>query len=138
MKTIKQISVFLENRQGTLSSILNVLKNEKIEIQAAAVSDTSDYGILRLITSEQRKAADILNKNGILANVNEVLAIKIGSDTADFALAVDSLTNGGVQINYLYTFHVENMLVLIIRPDNLEKAVAVAEKNGLELVKGWE
>ncbi len=138
MKTIKQISVFLENRQGTLGSILNVLKNERIEIQAAAVSDTSDYGVLRLITSEQRKAADILSRNGILATINEVLAVKIGSDTADLSNAVDSLTNGGVQINYLYTFHVENRLVLIIRPDNLNNAVEVAEKSGLELIKGWE
>ena len=123
MKTIKQLSVFLENQKGRLGDILSVLSEEKIQIQAASVADTSDYGILRLITSDQYKAMELLKSKGILANMNEVLAIKISAITSDFADAVKILTEGQVGINYLYTFYQQDKLVLIVRPDDLNLAI---------------
>lgn len=138
MKTIKQLSIFLENKQGSLSTILSALGQQNIEIQAASVADTNDYGILRLITSDQTKAAQLLGGLGILVNVNEVLAISIQDDTAAFASAIDVLTGHGVIINYLYTFLKDNKLVLIIRPTDLELAEKVALGQGLELIQGWE
>ncbi|HPB03604.1 MAG TPA: acetolactate synthase [Bacteroidaceae bacterium] len=138
MKTIKQISIFLENQRGKLSDILTALKYENIEIQAASVADTIDYGILRLITSNQMKASELLSAKGHLVIINEVLAIEVESDTAAFANAIDVLTSGGCTINYLYTFHKAGKLVLIIRPSNLEKAEKVALSNGLNLIRGWE
>lgn len=137
MKTIKQISIFLENQRGKLSDILTALKDENIEIQAASVADTIDYGILRLITSNQVKASELLSAKGHLVIINEVLAIEVESDTAAFANAIDVLTSG-CTINYLYTFHKAGKLVLIIRPSNLEKAEKVALSNGLNLIRGWE
>jgi hypothetical protein len=138
MKTIKQLSVFLENQKGRLGDILSVLSEEKIQIQAASVADTSDYGILRLITSDQYKAMELLKSKGILANMNEVLAIKISAITSDFADAVKILTEGQVGINYLYTFYQQDKLVLIVRPDDLNLAIKVVESHGLELIQGWE
>ena len=138
MKTIKQISIFLENQRGKLSDILTALKDQNIEIQAASVADTTEYGILRLITSDQVKAARLLSAKGNLVNLNEVLAIQVEPDTAAFADAVDALTNGGVSISYLYTFHKDGKLVLIIRPASLEIAERVAKEKGLTLIQGWE
>lgn len=138
MKTIKQLSIFLENRQGSLNRILSILSNQNIEIQAASVADTNDYGILRLITSNQTKAAQLLSAEGILVNVNEVLAISIDDNVAAFAKAVASLTDNGVTINYIYTFSKDGRLVLIIRPADLEMACNVAASQGLELIQGWE
>lgn len=138
MKTIKQLSIFLENRQGSLNRILSILSNQSIEIQAASVADTNDYGILRLITSNQTKAAGLLSAEGILVNVNEVLAVSIDDNVAAFAKAVASLTDNGVTINYLYTFSKDGRLVLIIRPADLEMTCNVAAGQGLELIQGWE
>ncbi len=138
MKTIKQLSIFLENKNGKLGNILDVLKAENIEIQAASVADTTDYGILRLITSEQMKASRLLQSKGILVNVNEVLAIEIDANTSTFASAIDSITKGGVSINYLYTFHKDGKLVLIIRPADIAQAEKVISENGLTLIQGWE
>ena len=138
MKTIKQISIFLENQRGKLSDILKALKDQNIEIQAASVADTTEYGILRLITSNQKKAAELLTAKGHLVNLNEVLAIQVEPDTAAFADAIDLLTAGGCSISYLYTFHKDGKLVLIIRPSNLEKAEKVATDSGLTLIQGWE
>ena len=114
MKTIKQISIFLENQRGKLSDIFTALKNQNIEIQAASVADTTEYGILRLITSDQKKASALLTENGHLVNLNEVLAIQVEPDTAAFAD------------------------VLIIRPASLEIAERVATEKGLTLIQGWE
>jgi len=138
MKTIKQISIFLENQRGKLSDILKALKDQNIEIQAASVADTTEYGILRLITSNQKKAAELLTAKGHLVNLNEVLAIQVEPDTAAFADAIDLLTAGGCSISYLYTFHKDGKLVLIIRPASLEKAEKVATDSGLTLIQGWE
>lgn len=138
MKTIKQISLFLENRQGKLNSILTALKKEEIEIQAASVADTTDYGILRLITSNQNKAAELLTAQGNLVNINEVIAIEVEPHTDAFADAIDALTDGGCTINYLYTFHKNGKLVLIIRPADLELTERVAIQKGLSLIQGWE
>lgn len=138
MKTIKQISIFLENQHGKLGDILTALKNENIEIQAASVADTTEFGILRLITSDQTKAARLLSEKGNLVNINEVMAIQVESNTGAFADAIDTLTEGGVTISYLYTFHKDGKLVLIIRPASLEKAEQVAAKAGLTLIQGWE
>ena len=138
MKTIKQISIFLENQRGKLSDILKALKDQNIEIQAASVADTTEYGILRLITSNQKKAAELLTAKGHLVNLNEVLAIQVEPDTAAFADAIDLLTAGGCSISYLYTVHKDGKLVLIIRPASLEKAEKVATDSGLTLIQGWE
>ena len=138
MKTIKQISIFLENQRGKLSDILTALKDQNIEIQAASVADTTEYGILRLITSNQKKAAELLTAKGHLVNLNEVLAIQVEPDTAAFADAIDALTSGGCSISYLYTFHKDGKLVLIIRPANLEITERVATEKGLTLIQGWE
>ena len=138
MKTIKQISIFLENQRGKMSDILTALKDQNIEIQAASVADTTEYGILRLITSNQKKAAELLSAKGHLVNLNEVLAIQVEADTAAFADAIDALTAGGCSISYLYTFHKDGKLVLIIRTASLEKAEKVATESGLTLIQGWE
>ena len=138
MKTIKQLSIFLENQYGRLGYILQVLGKENIEIQAASVADTTDYGILRLITSEQTRAAKLLADKGILVNVNEVLAIEVEPNTNACADAINGLTGNGVSINYLYTFHKDGKLVLIIRPADLELAEKTAQNIGLTLIQGWE
>ena len=138
MKTIKQISIFIENRRGSMSRILGALSNQDIEIFAASVADTNDYGILRLITSNQIKASQLLSEAGLLVNMNEVLAVSVDGSVESFANAIASLTRNGVIINYLYTFSKDSKLVLILRPADLETACKVAEEQGLELIKGWE
>ena len=138
MKTIKQISIFLENKKGSLDKILSVLSNQNIELQAASVAVTNEYGLLRLITSNQTKALQLLNDNGFLVNLNEVMAVTIPGDIASFASVVSSLTASDVTISYLYTFSKDGKLVLILRTDNMEKAESVIEAQGLELIQGWE
>ena len=72
---IKQISVFIENRQGRLYEITSVLEKEGIDIRALSVADTTDYGILRLIVTDSDKALAAFRAQGMTASVTEVLGI---------------------------------------------------------------
>ena len=74
--TISQISVFVENKFGRLNEILSFLSKENIRIIAATVADTTEYGILRLITTNQHKAFQLLKAQGVSANLSDVLAVK--------------------------------------------------------------
>ena len=77
--TINQISIFLENKFGRLNEILSILSKENIRVLTATVADTSDYGILRLITSNQHKVIQLLKEHGVSANLNSVLAVSVDS-----------------------------------------------------------
>ena len=96
--TIPQISVFLENKFGRLNEILSILNKENIHVVAATVADTSDYGILRLITSDQMRAYKLLRANDVSANLNDVLAISSDSFIEKFSETIEYFTNAGIII----------------------------------------
>ena len=74
---LKQVSIFLENKQGRLWKSLNILKKENIDIRALSIADTSDFGILRMIVSDPAKAREALENEKFAVSLAEVLAIEI-------------------------------------------------------------
>ncbi len=99
---INQISVFLENKFGRLNEILAILSEENIKIVAATVADTSEYGILRLLTSDQQRAYSLLKGSNVSANLSEVIAIAIEPCIGSFSSAVSYFTTAGIDIEYMY------------------------------------
>ena len=87
--TIKQLSVFLENKSGRLNEVLGILGQADIRIIAATVADTSEYGILRLITSDTAKAYEVLKANRVSAQQSDVVALTCNSTAAEFAEQMD-------------------------------------------------
>ena len=75
--TIKQISLFLENKFGQLAQLLAILSQADVHIVSATVADTSDYGLMRLITSDQQRAFKVLKENGVLVSLNDVVALSV-------------------------------------------------------------
>lgn len=75
--TVHQLSVFVENKSGTLLKILELLKEAGIQLIASTISDTVEYGIYRIICSEPERAYDTLKSAGIAANISDVFAIKL-------------------------------------------------------------
>ena len=132
--TIKQISLFLENKFGRLSELLSILSKADVHIVSATVADTSDYGILRLITSDQQKAYNVLKENGVLVSVNEVVAIGIDPLASDFAKVVDLFTRKGINIEYMYCFNFAAKLVLVMRCSNLDAVREVVRDNNLTFI----
>lgn len=129
--TIKQISVFIENRAGILANITSALGNAGIDILALSIADTTDFGVLRLIVNDPVSAAEELHKVGYPVSTTEVIAISIGHHPGGLAKALASLGTD-VVVEYCYAFigrDPQNAIV-ILRPDNNQRAIELLKKGG--------
>ena len=132
--TVRQVSVFIENKYGKLSEILTLLGNENIRIIAATVADTSEYGILRLIVTTPEKAYNILKDNNISVSLTDVLAVVTESSAAGFARTLNYFTHSGLSIEYMYCFSLRDKSVLILRTHNHDIACEVIHRHNLTYV----
>lgn len=132
--TIHQISIFLENKYGKLNEILALLGKENIRIIAATVADTSEFGILRMIVGDAKKAHLLLKANHVNASISEVLAITTESTAEAFASTLNSFTKAGLSIEYMYCFSLKNRSFLVLRVNNREAALEVIRRNNLDYI----
>lgn len=133
--TVHQLSVFVENKSGTLLKILELLKEAGIQLIASTISDTVEYGIYRIICSEPKRAYDTLKSAGIAANISDVFAIKLDNQPGRAAEAIRSFTDAGIGISYLYSFLFDGKGILVFRTDNTEKTREVILNDGLNFVE---
>ena len=91
MKLIKQISVFVENKSGRLSDILNVIGKNGIDISALSIADTTDFGIVRMIVNDPDKAAEILKNNNLVVKVTDVIALAVADKPGGLAGEIEKL-----------------------------------------------
>ena len=119
-----QLSVFVENKFGRLSEILNVLSEHDINISALSMADTSEFGILRMIVDDTEKAKTVLKESGVIVKASTVIAIDIDDTPGCLAKIVEKLKNGGVSIEYTYAFlgREHNSAQVVLRVDDTEKA----------------
>ena len=119
--TIKQISIFIENKSGTLLKVLNVLKEANIQIIASTISDTVEYGIYRIICDNPTKAITLLKESGVNAVDNDVFAIELDDTPGQAASAIQYFAEAGINISYMYSFLVAGKGILILRTNDTEK-----------------
>ncbi|MBO5713227.1 MAG: ACT domain-containing protein [Clostridia bacterium] len=121
---ITQVSVFVENKFGRLSEILNELSENNINIRALSIAESSEFGILRMIVDDTEKASKVLKESGVIVKTSQVIAIDIDDTPGCLAKIVEKLKNGGVSIEYTYAFVAkeENSAKVVLRVDNTEKA----------------
>ena len=119
--TIKQLSIFIENKGGTLIKVLNLLSNAGIQIIASTVADTQDYGIYRVLCQQPAQAYIILKEAGINVQLADVMALSIDDTPGCAAKAVKTLSDAGISILYMYSFLWKGKGVLVMRTDNAEK-----------------
>ncbi len=136
--TINQISIFLENKFGRLNEVFAILREENIRVIASTVADTSDYGILRIITTNQQKAYQTLIQNKVSANMNEVLAITMDSKIGQLSTSIEKFTQAGITIEYMYSFSFNQKSVLVLRSNNMKEANEVARKNNMNTLSEAE
>jgi hypothetical protein len=129
--TVNQISIFIENKYGKLCEILSLLARENINIIAATVADTSEYGILRLIATPSESAYNILKRNNVNANLTDVLAIVTGPSAGSFVETLKHFTQSGLSIEYMYCFSLDRKSILILKTNNLEAARDVIRHQNL-------
>ena len=132
--TIKQLSIFIENKSGTLIRVLDLLSRANIQIIASTIADTQDYGIYRILCSQPSQAFLILKENGINVQLAEVKAITIDDEPGRAASAIKALSDEGVNILYLYSFLWNAKGVLVMRTDETDKAMQVVASNNIQLL----
>ena len=102
--SIKQLTVFVENKQGALVAITNTLANHNVNIRALSIADTEDFGILRLIVSDTEVACKILSDEGCLIKTTDVVGVKIGDAPGKLSKALEVLDRAQINMEYLYAF----------------------------------
>lgn len=132
---INQISVFMENKPGKLAKITKILKEEKIDIRAFSIADTTEFGILRLIVNEPERGAGLLRDAGFTAQLNQVLVAVMQDRIGVFDEIVSYLSNENIDIRYLYSFigEIEATGRVVICADDMKKAAEVLKVKGVRL-----
>jgi len=133
---VKQVSVFMENREGRLEKVTEVLKNENINITSLSLAETSDYGVLRLIVSDPERALLALKKADFSARITKVVAVKVSHMIGSFHTMLKVLEN--VNIEYMYVLSTFDFASMILKIKDYDNAEELLEKNGYELLKEEE
>lgn len=135
---VEQISVFLENKPGTLQQATRVLKDANINIRTLSVAETADFGILRLIVNDVEKANKVLKDSGFQVSKTLVVAVEVPDRPGGLHSVMEAVSKEGINVEYLYAF-VEKSgenAVILFRFDNPEKAIDILTKNNFTVVPG--
>lgn len=132
--TVHQLSVFIENKSGTLVKVLKLLKDQGIQLIASTIADTAEYGICRIICSEPVKAYTVLKEAGVAVSLCDVFAIELDDEPGRAADAIEAFAKEGISIAYLYSFLLNGKGVLVFRTDNADKAREAIIANGLKFI----
>ena len=133
---LKQLTVFVENKQGTLVSVTDTLATNNINIRALSIAETDGFGILRLIVDDEATAEKVLTEEGYLIKITEVVGVKIGDAPGKLSYVLRTLANAGINMEYLYAFmaRTERHAYVVVRVENNQEAEAVLEKAGFHLI----
>ena len=130
---IQQISVFVENKQGKLVETVKTLADNDINIRAMSIADTKDFGILRMITSDNEKTKAVLAADTVV-NTTEVIAVKMADRPGALYKVIDILSKAGINIEYMYAFTASDALgaYVVFRVDDVPTAQKLIDDNGLK------
>ena len=130
---IQQISVFVENKQGKLVETVKTLAENDINIRAMSIADTKDFGILRMITSDNAKTKEVLSSDSVV-NTTDVIAVKMADRPGALYKVIDILSKAGINIEYMYAFTASDALgaYVVFRVDDVPQAQKLMDDNGLK------
>lgn len=131
---IKQVSVFIENREGRLDDVLETLKTNDINITSLSLADTSEYGLLRLIVSDPEKAHQALKENGFTAMLTDVIAIKVVHQVGMLQKIIGILGKENINIEYMYSISIGTAdMPLVIKTSDQNRTLELIQEQGAEI-----
>ena len=138
--TIKQVSVFAENRAGGILDVIRALGEGGVDIRALNVADTQGFGILRLIVDNVEKAKEILTDSGTIFSVNEVIGVKVPDSPGGLSSVLSLLADHGKSVEYLYAFVSVpgTSAYVVLRVEDNAEAIHVLTEGGIELISEAE
>ncbi|MEA4853481.1 MAG: acetolactate synthase [Christensenella sp.] len=134
--TVKQISVFLENKPGQLAEFTRVMNQNKIDMRAMSVAETRDFGILRIIVNDVYQAACDLKAAGYICSITPVLAVEVADEPGSLLKILDILGENDINLEYTYAFiaRKKDCAYMVFRVEDNEKAIEVLTKSGIRLI----
>ncbi|MFV0481280.1 MAG: amino acid-binding protein [Campylobacteraceae bacterium] len=134
---IEQLSVFLENKPKELANLSSILSKNKINIKSIMLAESTDFGLVRIITDEPKRAKDVLDSAKIGGRITTVFGVRIKDEVGTFNRVITELSNENINIVYMYSFYEIKSGVFIFSVDknDFQKAIDTLFKAGEELVE---
>ena len=131
---IRQISVFLENKQGSLEHVVNVLAEAGVDLRAITIADTQEFGILRLIVRGHDTACRALREAGYIISLNYVTAVEIPDEPGGLLRVLNLIASTGLNIEYSYAFltPMDNNACVVLRVSDNDIAADILARNGIK------
>jgi hypothetical protein len=137
---LKQLSLFLENKPGALSRPMRLLAGAGFNILTLSIADTDQFGILRLIVRDWEKARQLLEQEGFVVKVTDMVAVEVADRPGGLVEILDVLEKAGTNVAFMYAFTEKRKgrAVLMFRFDNPDAAIRVLQKKGINVVDSGE
>lgn len=134
--TVKQISVFLENKPGRLADFTDILSRNNIDMRALSLAEAEDFGIVRIIVDDVYNASTVLKDEGYVFSITKVLAVAIPDEPGGLSRVIRTLGDNSVNVEYMYAFitRKKGLAYMIFRVEDNQKAVEVLKANGIKPV----
>ena len=134
--SLKQLTIFVENKQGTLVDITDILAKNNVNMRALSIADTQDFGILRLIVNDNETAMNALSEAGYLIKMTDVVGVKIGDQPGKLSKALEVLDDAGINMEYLYAFmaRTEKHAYVVLRVADNDAAEKALEASGFHMI----
>ncbi|WP_296856896.1 amino acid-binding protein [uncultured Methanobrevibacter sp.] len=135
--SVKQISIFVENKEGRIKKAIDTLSKENINIRALSIADTTKYGILRLIVSDNEKAIKALEKDGFIVKENDVILLEVPDKPNGLNSTLAIFDEKGINLEYLYAFvsSKSDAAIVVMRLENMEKAITTLNENNVKILE---
>ena len=133
---IKQLTVFVQNKKGTVVSVTDILSKSNVNLRALSIAETQDFGILRLIVNDEKTAEKVLTENGYLIKVIDVVGVKISDEPGKLTEALDVLDKADINVEYLYAFmaRTEKHAYVVLRVEDNTVAEAALTGAGFKMI----
>lgn len=131
----KQLTVFIENRTGRLCEVLNVLKENNVNILSLSLADTTEFGLLRLIVSDPQTGKEKLTENGFSSLLSDVSIIKIAHKVGSLQQLLKVIDQKGVNIEYMYGLSIEaEDAYVVLKASDINQIDAILSEAGIETI----
>ncbi len=132
----EQISIFLENSEGRLAEVTSILHESGVNIKALSLADTTDFGVLRLIVDDNKKAEESLKKEGFTVGKTSVVAVEVENKPGGLNAIVSLLGKSQINVEYMYAFvpQMSEKPIMIFRFDHIDKAIDVLKENDFNII----
>ena len=129
---VKQLAVFVENAPGRLKAVVKVLADAQVNMRAISLADTSDFGVIRMIVSDNEKALDVLEAQHFTAKLSDILAVKVGDAPGQLLNLLGEFEQRGINIEYMYAFKIgqADSALMLFKLDQQEAAEALLREKG--------